>query len=33
LIPGWECSLSKQTAFVEAAIGQAAEYWRGKDIR
>ena len=26
LIPGWECSLSKQTAFVEAAIRQAAEY-------
>lgn len=24
LIPGWECSLSKQAAFVERAIGQAA---------
>ena len=24
LIPGWECSLSKQTAFVERAIRQAA---------
>jgi putative transposase len=24
LIAGWECSLSKQTAFVEKAIGQAA---------
>jgi transposase InsO family protein len=24
LIPGWECSLSKQTAFVESAIRQAA---------
>jgi putative transposase len=26
LIPGWECSLPKQTAFVESAIRQAAEY-------
>jgi transposase InsO family protein len=26
LIPGWECSLSKQTAFVERAIRQAAGY-------
>jgi putative transposase len=26
LIPGWECSLSKQAAFVERAIRQAAEY-------
>jgi putative transposase len=26
LIPGWECSLSKQTAFVESAIREAAEY-------
>ena len=26
LIPGWECSLSKETAFVEAAIRQAAGY-------
>jgi len=26
LIPGWECSLSKQTAFVESAIRQAARY-------
>lgn len=26
LIPGWECSLSKQTAFVESAIRQAAGY-------
>jgi hypothetical protein len=26
LIPAWECSLSKQTAFVEAAIRQAAAY-------
>jgi putative transposase len=26
LIPGWECSLPEQTAFVEAAIRQAAEY-------
>jgi putative transposase len=25
-IPGWECSLSKRTAFVEAAIRQAAAY-------
>jgi putative transposase len=25
-IPGWECSLSKKTAFVEAAIRQAASY-------
>ncbi len=24
MIPGWECSLSKQTAFVERAIRQAA---------
>jgi transposase InsO family protein len=24
LIPGWECSLSKETAFVERAIRQAA---------
>ena len=26
LIPGWECSLSKQAVFVESAIRQAAEY-------
>ena len=26
LIPGWECSLSKKTAFVESAIRQAAAY-------
>jgi putative transposase len=26
LIPGWECSLSKKTAFVESAILQAAAY-------
>ena len=26
LIPGWECSASKQAAFVESAIRQAAEY-------
>jgi putative transposase len=26
LIPGWDCSLSKQTAFVERAIRQAARY-------
>jgi putative transposase len=26
LIPGWECSVSKRTAFVESAIRQAAEY-------
>ena len=26
LIPGWECSLSKRTAFVESAIRQAAGY-------
>jgi putative transposase len=26
LIPGWECSLSKQAAFLEAAIRQAAQY-------
>ena len=26
LIPGWECSLSKETAFVESAIHQAAAY-------
>ena len=26
LIPGWECSLSKETALVEAAIRQAAAY-------
>jgi len=25
-IPGWECSLSKKTAFVEAAIRQAAAF-------
>jgi transposase InsO family protein len=24
LIAGWECSLSRQTAFVQKAIGQAA---------
>jgi putative transposase len=24
LIPGWECSLDKKTAFVEAAIREAA---------
>src|SRR5512132_3756487 len=26
LIPGWECSLSKKTAFVESAIRQATAY-------
>src|SRR5262249_53904172 len=26
LIPGWDCSLSKETAFVERAIRQAARY-------
>jgi transposase InsO family protein len=26
LIPGWECSLSKETAFVERAIRQAADF-------
>ena len=26
LIPGWECSVSKETAFVESAIRQAAGY-------
>jgi hypothetical protein len=26
LIPGWECSVNKQTAFVERAIRQAAPY-------
>jgi putative transposase len=26
LIPGWDCSLSKQTDFVERAIRQAARY-------
>jgi putative transposase len=26
LIPGWECSLSKQAAFVERAIRRAAQY-------
>jgi putative transposase len=26
LIPGWECSLSKRTAFVESALRQAAAY-------
>jgi putative transposase len=26
LIPGWECSLNKKTAFVEAAIRQAAMF-------
>jgi putative transposase len=26
LIPGWECSMSKKTAFVESAISQAAAY-------
>ena len=25
LIAGWECSLSKETAFVERAVRQAAE--------
>ena len=28
LIPGWECSASKQTAFIEAALRQAADYRR-----
>lgn len=28
LIPGWECSLSKQTAFVQRAIRQATAYRR-----
>jgi putative transposase len=26
LIPGWECSGSKETAFIEAALRQAADY-------
>jgi putative transposase len=26
LIPGWECSVSKETAFVESAIRQATAY-------
>jgi putative transposase len=26
LIPGWECSTSKHTSFVEAAIRQAVAY-------
>jgi transposase InsO family protein len=30
LIPGWDCSLSKQTAFVERAIRQAAAYRAGQ---
>jgi len=40
LIPGWECSLDKKAAFVEAAIRQAAAYrarqgrpFTGKEIR
>jgi putative transposase len=28
LIPGWECSASKETAFIEAALIQAMEYRR-----
>jgi len=28
LIPGWECSGSKETEFIEAALRQAAEYRR-----
>jgi hypothetical protein len=28
LIPGWECSVSEQTAFIESALRQAAEYRR-----
>jgi transposase InsO family protein len=28
LIPGWECSTSKHTGFVEAAIRQAVAYRR-----
>jgi putative transposase len=31
LIPGWECSLSKKTAFVEAEIRKAAVYRHGKE--
>ena len=30
LIPGWECSLSKKTTLVEAAIRQAAAYRAGQ---
>jgi len=30
LIPGWDCSLSKHTAFVERAIRQAAAYRAGQ---
>jgi len=30
LIPGWDCSLSKQTEFVERAIRQAACYRAGQ---
>lgn len=33
LIPGWECSLSKETAFVERAIRQATAYRPGKATR
>ena len=33
LIAGWECSLSKETAFVERAIRQAAACGRGKATR
>jgi transposase InsO family protein len=34
LIPVWDCSLSKQAAFVEAAIRQAAAYraWQGRPL-
>ncbi|EUA76181.1 putative transposase for insertion sequence element IS629 [Mycobacteroides abscessus subsp. bolletii 103] len=32
LIAGWECSLTKNTAFVERAIRQATAYRRGRDI-
>lgn len=30
LIPGWECSASKQTGFIESALIQAGEYRRRK---
>jgi putative transposase len=34
LIPGWECSRSKETAFVEPAIRQATAHraWQGKPV-
>jgi transposase InsO family protein len=30
LIPGWECSASKKSAFIESALRQATEYRRKK---